>query len=117
MDKATIRAIAREVGLGDLSDIPASPCLSSRVETGIAIAVPTLRKIEAAENAVRVFVPSTAAVRCRVRAQGIVIEIEEEVLERLGTTARGWITEQVATIFGGRRPTIESYRMGSAFVR
>ena len=117
VDKATIRAMAREVGLGDLAEIPASPCLSSRVETGIAIAVPTLRKIEAAENAVRVFVPSNAAVRCRVRAQGIVVEIEEEVLERLGSTARGWIVERVAAIFGGRRPTIEAYRMGSAFVR
>jgi uncharacterized protein len=117
VDKPTIRAIARELGLGDLAEIPASPCLSSRVETGIAIAVPTLRKIEAAENAVRVFVPSTAAVRCRVRAQGIVVEIEEEVLERLGSTARGWIVEQVGAIFGGRRPTLEAYRMGSAFVR
>ena len=117
VDKATIRAMARELGLGDLAQIPASPCLSSRVETGIAIATPVLRQIEAAENAVRAFVPSRAAVRCRVRAQGIVVEIEADVLETLGASARGWITEQVAAIFGGRRPTLESYRMGSAFVR
>jgi uncharacterized protein len=117
VDKATIRLIARELGLGDLSEIPASPCLSSRVETGIAIQVPMLRQIEAAENAVRVFVPSTAAVRCRVRAQGIVVEIEEEVLERLSATTRGWIADQVAAIFRGRRPTLESYRMGSAFLQ
>jgi uncharacterized protein len=116
IDKATIRHIAREVGLGDLSEIPASPCLSSRVETGIAIQVPMLRRIEAAENAVRAFVPSTAAVRCRVRAGGVVIEVEEEALEALNASARGRIADKIATIFGGRKPTFEPYRTGSAFL-
>ena len=115
IDKATIRAMAREVGLGDLSEIPASPCLSSRVETGIRIETTTLRRIEAAEAAVRPFVPATAALRCRVRAGGIVIEIEEEVLETLGAARREAITAQVARAFG-KVPTLAPYRMGSAFV-
>jgi uncharacterized protein len=46
VDKATIRAIARAIGLGGLAEIPASPCLSSRVETGIRITRPMLRRIE-----------------------------------------------------------------------
>ena len=115
VDKAAIRAIARELELGDLSEIPASPCLSSRVETGIRIQAPMLRRIEAAENAVRPFVPSNAAVRCRVRAGGIVIEIEEEVLERLDGRRRDLIAARVAEAYG-REPTFAPYRMGSAFV-
>ena len=117
VDKATIRTIARELGLGDLADIPASPCLSSRVETGIAIEAPMLRRIDAAENAVRTFVPARAAVRCRVRAAGVVIEVDDEALESLSATTRGWIAFEVAKLFGGRQPSFEPYRNGSAFLR
>jgi pyridinium-3,5-biscarboxylic acid mononucleotide sulfurtransferase len=115
IDKATIRRMARELGLGDLAEIPASPCLSSRVETGIRIEAATLRRIEAAENAVRSFVPATAAVRCRVRAGGVVIEIDEEALEALDGARRTLIAAQVAKAYG-REPTFAPYRMGSAFV-
>ena len=116
IDKATIRAIARAIGLGDLAEIPASPCLSSRVETGIRIEPTTLRRIEAAEIAVRPFVPANTAIRCRVRAGGIVVEIEEEVLETLDDARRQVIKSQVAKSFG-REPTLAPYRMGSAFLR
>jgi len=116
VDKATIREVARELGLGDLAEIPASPCLSSRVETGIRIEAPTLRRIEAAETAVRPYVPATTAVRCRVRAGGIVIEIEEAVLEGLDGARRSLIAAQVAKAYG-REPTFAPYRMGSAFMR
>jgi uncharacterized protein len=115
IDKSTIRAIAREIGLGELSELPASPCLSSRVETGIRIEAPTLRRIEAAETAVRPFVPATAAVRCRVRAGGIVIEIEEQALEALDAGRRHAIVSRVSEAFG-REPTLAPYRMGSAFL-
>src|SRR5882757_3769226 len=40
IDKAAIRAISSDLGLRDLAELPAAPCLASRVETGIAI-VPT----------------------------------------------------------------------------
>ena len=33
----SVRALARHLGLGEVAELPASPCLSSRVETGIAI--------------------------------------------------------------------------------
>ena len=36
IDKAGVRALARHLGLGALAELPAAPCLSSRVETGIA---------------------------------------------------------------------------------
>ena len=37
MNKEAVRALARELALDDLAQLPASPCLSSRVETGLAI--------------------------------------------------------------------------------
>jgi uncharacterized protein len=116
IDKATIRAIARAVGFGDIAEIPASPCLSSRVETGIRIESKTLRRIEAAEAAARAFLPTNTAVRCRVRAGGIVVEIDEDVLETIEPARRQLIAAAVAKTFG-KEPTLAPYRMGSAFLR
>ena len=109
--KAAIRALARELGLGALAEIPASPCLSSRVETGIRIQAPMLRRIDAVETEVRKLV-SAKAVRCRVRASGIVIELDPEALE---TVPREEVARRVAEIFGAV-PAFEPYRTGSAFL-
>ena len=35
IDKAAIRELARAMGLEDIADLPAQPCLASRVETGL----------------------------------------------------------------------------------
>lgn len=114
--KAAIRAMARALGLGDLADIPASPCLSSRVETGIAIAAPMLARIDAAERAIRGR-GVQGAVRCRVRASGIVVEIEAGTLASLAEPERQAIAAEVARHFDSAiLPAIEPYRVGSAFL-
>jgi len=115
VDKRAIRAIARELGLGGMSEIPASPCLSSRVETGIRIEAPMLERIHAAENAVRALVPDAPAVRCRVRAKGVVIEIDAAALATIAESTRAAAADAVAAIFGSR-PAFEPYRNGSAFL-
>ena len=112
--KASIRAMARELGLGTLAEIPASPCLSSRVETGIAIDPVTLRRIESAELAVRARIEARA-VRCRVRASGIVVEIDADALAAMSADLRESLGEEVETIFGVR-PAFAPYRSGSAFL-
>jgi len=114
IDKAAIRRMARSLGLGELSDIPASPCLSSRVETGIAIEAPMLKRIEAAELAVRALIEASA-VRCRVRAAGLVIEIDAASLAKLDAPARAAIATRVASLFDGLLPAFAPYRVGSAF--
>ncbi len=118
--KETIRAMARELSLGELAELPASPCLSSRVETGIAIEAAVLARIHAAESAVRRRVGATSCVRCRVRASGIVLELDERALEALGARAREAIAREVASIFSlgpaAPRPCFERYRTGSAFL-
>src|SRR6185437_16934761 len=50
MDKTAVRALARELGLDDVAELPAQPCLSSRIETGIAIYSNDLAFIDLAET-------------------------------------------------------------------
>jgi uncharacterized protein len=117
VDKAAIRRIARAVGLGEIAALPASPCLSSRVETGIAIEESTLARIHAAEALVRSHVAPEAAVRCRVRASGLAIELDGAALEALAPELRERLAREVSAIFGGAAlPSFERYRNGSAFL-
>ena len=53
IDKSGLRAIARQLGLEDLQDLPAAPCLSSRVETGIPINPKVLPIINEVEQAIK----------------------------------------------------------------
>jgi len=115
VSKASIRAMARELGLGELAEIPASPCLSSRVETGIRITRPVLAQIEAAEVMIRSRIDARS-VRCRVRAAGVVIELDATALNALSADQRESMAREVALIFDGSAPTFEPYRNGSAFL-
>ena len=46
IDKKAIRQLASELGLGELSELPSSPCLASRVQTGIPVTSNLLNKID-----------------------------------------------------------------------
>ena len=67
IDKRRVRALAAGIGLGELAELPASPCLSSRIETGIRIEAPVLAMVHEAETLVGRSLPART-VRCRVRA-------------------------------------------------
>ena len=119
IDKKTVRAIARHLDLGHIAELPSSPCLSSRIETGIAIDPDMLRLVHAAELLVsRSLAPRT--VRCRVRAKGVVIELDEQNLAALDGEARAALRENVGTLFrdgGFEYPvSLAPYRTGSAFL-
>lgn len=113
--KRDIRAMARTLGLGALAELPASPCLSSRVETGIAIDPATLARIDAAETLVRSRIASHA-VRCRVRAGGLVVELDPAALAAASPAELDALGGEVAAIFGSAPPTFAPYRRGSAFL-
>jgi uncharacterized protein len=116
--KAGVRAIARAIGLGAIAELPAAPCLSSRVETGIAIEPATLARIHAAEQlAARAL--GAATVRCRVRAAGVVIELDAVGLARLDAAAKARLQAEVAGLFETVAAEIgfAPYRNGSAFLR
>ncbi len=114
IDKSAVRALARAFGLGDVAELPAAPCLSSRVETGIPIDADRLRAIDAVERLVRdALEPRT--VRCRLRATGVVIELDPETLAVLDDDARARLAAAIDSVVGGR-PVFAPYRTGSAFV-
>lgn len=117
--KAEIRALATELGLDEFRELASAPCLSSRVETGIAIEADTLASIDAAERWLRRRLnPKT--VRCRVRRSGVVIELDEITLDGLGAQMRDDVATPIATMFAVDRPAPQiefaAYRQGSAFV-
>jgi pyridinium-3,5-biscarboxylic acid mononucleotide sulfurtransferase len=113
--KSGIRHLARRHGLVDLAELPAQPCLASRVETGIRIEAGDLAFIDAVERQIREHVPVQANVRCRITHHGIVLEIGGHGDCDLGGLAEraGSICREAGRDFVGVRP----YRQGSAFVR
>jgi pyridinium-3,5-biscarboxylic acid mononucleotide sulfurtransferase len=119
IDKITVRSLARDLGLGALAELPAAPCLSSRVETGIAIRPEVLNAIHAVEQIITKDFP-TGTVRCRVRAKGVVIELDPETLAAIAGEREGEVRANADRIFAGVAPTFnlsfQPYRNGSAFL-
>ena len=120
IDKDAIRTIAKSLGLNDLSVLPSAPCLSSRVETGLPIHAPTLATIHRVEQLMQKSLkPST--VRCRVRAEDIVIELDDETLATIDDRQQRELESTVADCFYeidiNRPVRLGIYRQGSAFIR
>jgi len=120
IDKGSVRRICARLGHPELAQLPASPCLSSRIETGLGIDVGWLGFVHQVEGELRsTLVPQV--VRCRVRADMIAVELDPATLGRLGGAERARWEETIFALGGGlklpRRVTFEPYRMGSAFVR
>ncbi len=119
IDKRGVRRLAVDLGLGTLSELPAAPCLSSRVETGIAIRPDVLRAIHATERELAQDFPH-GTVRCRVRAAGVVLELDPETLAALDDARRVAVRQGVDRRFGALLPhcglSFAPYRNGSAFL-
>jgi uncharacterized protein len=118
IDKQQVRSLAYELGLPEFAALPASPCLSSRVETGITIEKRDLAMIDAVENWCRNrLAPET--VRCRRRHTGIFIELDEETHGRLTMSDRLSLIEQLRSEIAGlahKNVAFTKYVRGSAFV-
>lgn len=117
--KSDVRALARSRGLNDLAELPAAPCLSSRVETGIAIEPAALALIDAVEIRLRDAL-GLAALRCRIAARGIRLELEYEALGDYLSPHRASLRESIeAMIVGAGYDFLGAgpYRRGSAFLR
>ena len=120
IDKATVRVLAAGLGFDDLARLPAAPCLSSRIETGLRVEADDLASVHAAERYLaRQLRPET--VRCRRRKAGIVIELDETTLGALSASRRAALGAAVAGMFETNdrtRPvSFAPYRTGSAFLR
>ncbi len=119
IDKASVRALARHLGLDAVADLPAQPCLASRIETGIGIRADVLSLVHAAEKFIAGQI-DPGVVRCRVRARGISIELDAASLAELGAEMRRDLGRGVSALFGpaGLERPVEfaPYRAGSAFL-
>jgi uncharacterized protein len=113
MTKADVRALARWLGLADIADLPAGPCLASRVRTGIAVDPADLAFVEAAEHRLARLAAPGATVRCRITALGVVVEAEPGVAapEELARVAHA-LCRSHGRHFAGVQP----YRRGGMFV-
>ncbi|MBS7700991.1 MULTISPECIES: ATP-binding protein [unclassified Chelatococcus] len=115
LDKAAVRALAAVHGLDDLAELPAQPCLSSRIETGLTVRAEDLAFVEAVEARLAAAVGAgagrAAPLRCRVTHQGIVIESDGD---RAAVAA---IARDMCREAGRQFAGIRSYRRGSAFLR
>lgn len=125
IDKAGVREVARFLGLGDIAELPASPCLSSRIETGILVTAEALEFVHAVEALVGEWLADRGgfpgAVRCRVRASGPAVELDDASLAVLLSDEGEAMRSEVAGLaqasgFEAAVP-FELYRMGSAFLK
>ena len=136
ISKATLRGIAALLGLGALSELPSAPCLSSRIETGLFIEPRTLALVHEAERLVSAHLGAAQVgtaqvgtvtggirtVRCRVRRDGLVIELDPASLravQEAGEDALGQTLAALAAQAGepARPVRFAAYRTGSAFLR
>jgi uncharacterized protein len=117
--KATIKALARELGLDDLIALPAQPCLASRIETGIGVTTDHLGFIDEVETRLAALLGEGATLRCRVTHAGAMVELDPDLVDSSPelTAAVSAIVSAACTaagrVFAGVRP----YRRGSAFLR
>ncbi len=105
--KERLRAVARLLGSVD-ADLPASPCLASRLYTGTRVTPTRLRAVEAGERVLRS--AGLTVVRCRLR--------ESEVLVEVPAQDRATVTDamlvEVAAVMRGVEPTIGTVRLDEA---
>lgn len=119
VDKGSVRRICRRLGYPRIADLPASPCLASRVETGMRIDPAALEFIDRVESLLRGAL-GAEVVRCRVRHDGIAVQLGADSLAALSSAAAEWWRERVLALARPlglpSRVLFEPYRMGSAFV-
>jgi pyridinium-3,5-biscarboxylic acid mononucleotide sulfurtransferase len=111
MDKAAVRTLAHAFGLEDIAELPAQPCLSSRIETGIPISADDLGFVARMEQALSPLAPPGTDLRCRVTHTGIVVEAGDPTAAM--RQAASELCRLAARPLLGFRP----YRRGSAFLR
>ena len=112
LTKEDVRQLSRQLGL-PTADIPASPCLASRISYGLEITEQRLKQIEEAEDFLRTF----GLVEFRVRHHDCLARIEvhpKDMDKIMAELARSAIVEKLKTL-GFKFVTIDlqGFRSGS----
>ncbi len=116
MGKEDIRSYARQLELS-FSELPSSPCLSSRIYTGTRVTPERLQAIHFSETILQNNVP-LKMVRCRLEEDEMRIEVLSSDREKLTTEVLSHLREQLQS----HHPLVRSvsldpgtYRPGRAF--
>lgn len=119
IDKTMIRKMVAHLQLNDLKDIPASPCLSSRIETGIEIHPDYLQAVDHVENFVRSEL-KTDLVRFRIRNDKVELELEPFLFNQLSDHQKDSLVNKIKLIITplaiSHNVQISTYKKGSAFI-
>ena len=112
LTKDDIRELSRQLNLAT-ADVPASPCLASRISYGLGITEQRLKQVEEAEDYLR----SLGFVEFRVRHHGDIarIEVKPEEIENITTgPIRLQIVEKLKTLgFRYISLDLQGFRSGS----
>lgn len=117
LGKSVIRKLAIDLGLEKLSELPSSPCLASRVETGIPITPLLLNKIDDIERYIKkIFI--NADIRCRWMTDNLIIQFKNPKLDKLTNYQKKLIQDKANKIFCIEYSKIKfsEYKKGSAFI-
>lgn len=116
IDKLMVRAIAKRLALTDIAQLPAQPCLSSRVETGITINPDDLLFIHKVEKFLtREFGPGD--LRCRITAEGVRVEVPRHLKQQHASWSEFYAALASLIESNGRElAQIADYQRGSAFL-
>jgi uncharacterized protein len=111
LTKEDVRALSRELGL-PTADLPASPCLASRLPYGTPVTLEALRRVERAEAAVRAL--GFRELRVRHLGEAARVEIAREEMGPLADAAVRAAVEQAVCSAGYAQATVdpEGYRRG-----
>jgi uncharacterized protein len=113
LDKAAVRAVARQWGLSTW-DKPAAACLSSRVAYGVTITPARLARVERAESAARRLLAAHHVRDLRVRDLGGAVRVEIDAdLVAAARQDPGLPAAIAAAGFADAPVSIEAFRSGS----
>jgi len=112
LTKEDIRELSRELNL-PTADVPASPCLASRISYGLEITEQRLKQIEQAED----FLRAQGLVEFRVRHHDVIVRIEvnPQDIEKITTEPlRSQIVEELKSLgFKFVTVDLQGFRSGS----
>ena len=113
LSKGDIYALAKALGLSDLARLPASPCLASRMETGLPVTQDDLAFVDHVEGELAKAFGAGEAIRCRITHDGVMIELSPEKSFEAARAIGEAECRDAGRPFLGVRP----YVRGSAFLR
>ena len=118
LKKEMVRELAKELKLNFYAKLHSSPCLSSRIQTGIEITHDLHKMIDSVETLIRKTERTALGnIRCRVTSDGINLEVDKEIISKV-TQNKKLEMQIIQTIskFGYKsKVSYKPYVNGSAF--